>query len=268
MAAPAQAGWQDAVRRVKDYAASRAGVVSFALLPPEGRERGLRRNAGWYSASLLKPVVLGAYLRQASVRGRALNSGERALLAAMIQASADPPANELVPQLGPPALEALGHRLGLSPFDVTLPIWGSSHITAQGYAQFFRALPDAIPSGHRLYARHLLRNVVASQRWGVGAVDSKGWDLLFKGGWRAGRGSGRIVNQAARLECGDRVLAAVVLTDHDPSHDYGTDTVRGVMRRLLQPLKRCADQVRVSDHRLSLTTHAYRTSRRPRSSTG
>ena len=236
----AQAGWSDAVRRAKDYAAQREGVVSFALAAPDGRERGLRASAGWYSASLLKPVVLAAYLRQPTVRDRPLRADERALLAPMIQASADEPANRLVPELGARRLERLGGRLGLAPFEVTLPIWGSSHVTALGYARFFGALPGAVPTLHRPYALHLLRNIVGPQRWGVGAVDTRGWDLLFKGGWRAGRGHGRIVNQAARLSCGDDVVTAVVLTDRDPSHEYGTETVRGVMRRLLSPLRRCA----------------------------
>lgn len=236
----AQAAWPDAVRRAEDFAGQRAGVVSFALLLPEGREAGLRPGAGWYSASLLKPVMLGAYLRRQAVRDRALRADERALLAPMIRASADPPANRLVPELGPPRLERLGRRLGLAPFDVTLPIWGSSHITALGYARFFRALPDALPPRHRAYALHLLRSVVGPQRWGVGEVDVRGWDLLLKGGWRTGRGYGRIVNQAARLQCGDDVVTAVVLTDRGPSHAYGTRTVRGVMKRLLRPLPRCA----------------------------
>lgn len=240
LTAAAHADWRDAARRAREYAATRAGTVSFALLPPKGEPRGLRRDAGWYSASLLKPVVMGAYLRQPSVRGRALTAGERALLAPMIQASSDPPANRLVPQLGPSALEAFGRSLGLRPFAVTLPIWGSTHITAAGYARFFRALPGAVPGRHRAYARHLLRSVVPSQRWGVGRVPAKGWDLLFKGGWRAGRGHGRIVNQAARLECGPRTLSVAVLTDRDPSHAHGTQTVEGVMRRLLRPLARCA----------------------------
>lgn len=30
-----------------------------------------------------------------------------------------------------------------------------------------------------------------------------------------------------------------LLTDRNPSDDYGTDTVQGVARRLLRPLRRC-----------------------------
>jgi hypothetical protein len=63
--------------------------------------------------------------------------------------------------------------------------------------------------------------------------------MLSKSGWRAGRGYGRIVNQAARLECGKRIVTLVVLTDRDPSHTYGTQTIGGVARRALRPLGRC-----------------------------
>jgi hypothetical protein len=183
-------------------------------------------------------VVLGTYLNRRDVRDRALSHAERALLAPMIRASADAPANRLVPALGPGRLERFGHRLGLRSLRVTLPIWGSSHITAAGYARFFRALPEAIPARHRPFARFLLRSIVAPQRWGVARVSPPGWRLLFKGGWRAGRGYGRIVNQAARLECRGIVVSLAILTDRDPSHGYGIRTVQGVARRLLRPVSR------------------------------
>lgn len=238
-AAPAEAAWKDAAAGADAYAQQRAGSVAFALVDTEGRRHGRRPFAGWYSASLLKPIILGAYLRRPSVRRRALTSAERRLLAPMIRASADDPANRLVVDLGADRVQAFGRRLGLNSLTVVLPTWGSTHITAAGYARFFRALPAAFPDRHRIYARYLLRHAVGSQRWGAGRVDARGWDLLFKGGWRAGRGHGRIVNQAARLECGAKVVTLVVLTDHNPSHDYGTRTVEGVARRLLRPLRRC-----------------------------
>ena len=237
--ADARVGWPAAVESAKEHARTRAGSVAFAIIDEAGRMRGSRRDAGWYSASLLKPVVLGAYLRRRSVRSRGLSAGERALLAPMIRRSANEPANRLVPELGTPAIRRFGRRLGLTGFRPVLPIWGTSHITAGGYASFFRSLPEALPDRHRAYGRRLLRTVVASQRWGVPAVAPGGWRVLLKGGWRAGRGYGRIVNQAARLECGARVVTLVVLTDRGPSHGYGTDTVRGVARRLLRPLGPC-----------------------------
>ena len=227
--------------RADAWAAKRAGAVSFALLDGQGRMRGRRTHAGWYSASLLKPVILGTYLSQRAVRTRPLALSERRLMEPMIRASADGPASTLFVRLGVRRLQRWGRRHRLTSLHVAAPTWGSSHITAAGYARFFRGLPEDVPPRHRRFARRLLRTIVPSQRWGVPPVRPPGWTLLFKGGWRAGRGSGRIVNQAARLECGPRVVTLVVLTDRDPSHGYGTRTVRGVARRLLAPLGPCPE---------------------------
>ena len=228
------------MRHARAFAAGRAGSVAFALVDGRGRMHGVRRHAPWYSASLLKPVLLGAYLTRPDVRYRPLRQDERALMEPMIRASADEPANTLFGRLGPPAIERFGHRLGLRSLAVAAPIWGSSIVTPAGYARFFRALPGAIGLRHRRFATRLLASIVPSQRWGVGRVRLRGAHVLFKGGWRAGRGYGRIVNQAARVACGRRVVALTILTDHDPTHDYGTATVAGVARRLLAPLRgRC-----------------------------
>lgn len=230
--------WDRAVHRARAYASTRAGAVAFAVTDEHGRLHGSRTHAGWYSASLLKPVIMGTLLTRPSVRHRPLTTAERALLTPMIRWSANEPASTLFVRLGPRTIQRFGQRHGLRSLRVAAPTWGSSRITAAGYARFFRALPEAIGLRHRRVARRLLRTVIRAQRWGVPPVAPRGWTLLLKGGWRAGRGYGRIVNQAARLECGKTVVSLTILTDHDPSHDYGTRTVRGVARRLLRPVSR------------------------------
>jgi hypothetical protein len=57
---------------------------------------------------------------------------------------------------------------------------------------------------------------------------------FFKGGWR--RSSlGHLVHQVALLERGRRAMAIAVLTEANPSHGYGHETVRGIAARLLRP---------------------------------
>ena len=232
--------WDAAVHRARAYANTRAGTVAFALADEHGLLHGSRTHAAWYSASLLKPVIMGTLLTAPSVRYRPLTNAEIELLTPMIRWSANAPASTLFVRLGVGAIQRFGHRHGLHSLRVAAPTWGSSIITAAGYARFFRALPDAIGRRHRRIARRLLRTVIGAQRWGVQPVKPPGWTLLLKGGWRAGRGHGRIVNQAARLECRKTIVSLTILTDHDPSHDYGTRTVRGVARRVLRPIRhRC-----------------------------
>lgn len=244
-AVPACAGaaagpWDQAVAAARAYAAARSGVVSFALLDDHGRQHGSREHAPWYSASLLKPVIMGTLLTRPAVRARALSSEDKALLTPMIRESANGPADVLFTRLGVRTIQHFGRRVGLHGLRVASPIWGSSIITAAGYARFFRALPQAIPARHRVFALRLLRTIIGPQRWGIPPVKPRGWTLHFKGGWRAGRGFGRIVSQAADLRCGTRTVTLTILTDRDPSHVYGTQTVRGVAARLLRPLGPCA----------------------------
>lgn len=232
-------GWDRAVAHARAYARSRAGSVAFVVIDGHGRMHGYRPHAGWYSASLLKPVILGTYLTRPSVRYRGLTLGERRLMEPMIRASADGPASTLFVRLGPATIQRWGRAHGLTSLGVVAPIWGSTHITPAGYSRFFRGLPEDIGARHRAFARRLLKSIIPSQRWGIAPVKPRGWTLLFKGGWRAGRGYGRIVNQAARLECGARRITLTILTDRDPSHSYGTHTITGVARRLLAPIRRC-----------------------------
>ena len=62
-------------------------------------------------ASLLKTLLLATFLRQGSVRDRALTSGERARLGPMIRRSANAPASALVPELGAGAIGRTGRAI-------------------------------------------------------------------------------------------------------------------------------------------------------------
>ena len=105
-------------------------------------------------------------------------------------------------------------------------------MTAADQVRLFIAVDRLVPRRHRGYARMLLSRVVPEQRWGIPRAARPDWRVLFKGGWRPEAG-GHLVHQAARLERGRRRLAIAVLTRGNPSHRYGTETVRGVTARLI-----------------------------------
>jgi hypothetical protein len=138
--------------------------------------------------------------------------------------------------VGNPGLAALARRAGMRNF-ATARSWGDSRITAADQVRFFIKIDKLTPKRHRAYALDLLRSVVGWQRWGIPQARPPGWIAYFKGGWRRDAG-GRLVNQVALLRSGDRRIAVAILTDHDPSHHYGTETVRGVGSRLLFRLER------------------------------
>lgn len=103
-------------------------------------------------------------------------------------------------------------------------------------AFFLRRLRDYVPNRHWDFARRQLARIVERQRWGVGRVDLHGWKLYFKGGW--GSGSGAVDHQVALLGRGGYRIGLAILTEGNPSHAYGKETLEGVARRLLRGLPR------------------------------
>jgi hypothetical protein len=136
--------------------------------------------------------------------------------------------------VGASGLQALARRVGMNHFAPAEPIWGESAITARDQTKFFLNIDRYVVTRHRAYAMHLLADIVPSQRWGIGQVAPKGWQLYFKGGW--GSGTGLIDNQVALLTRGCARISIAVLTMHDGSHAYGKQTLKVIFHRLLRGL--------------------------------
>jgi hypothetical protein len=228
---PAAYPWARRVASAREHAMARRGRVAFAVVDETGRLRGHRTRDRHYSASVIKAMLLVAYLNQRSVRRRPLNARDRELLGPMITRSANRAATRIRDAVGNRALAALARRAGMRDF-ATAGSWGSARITAADQARFFFRIDRYVPARHRGYARSLLRSVVPAQRWGIPPVKPSGFDIFFKGGWRP-TASGRLVHQVALLEHGNRRIAVAVLTDGNPSRRYGIRTIRGLAERLL-----------------------------------
>lgn len=213
------------------YAERRAGIESFAVVGERGGMHGYRRGRVEPSASVLKAMLLVAYLRQRSVRSRALRVSDRSLLAPMIRRSDDGTATTVLNIVGGRALARLAERGGMPHFRLRSP-WGVSEITAGGQARFFHRIDSYVPRRHRAYALRLLARIVPSQRWGIPPARPPAWRIHFKGGWASG--TGWVTHQVALLRNGERRIALAVLTRFNPSHGYGTRTIRGIARRLLR----------------------------------
>ena len=226
-------GWHPKVRDARAYAAHRTGEVAFAVRT-RSRHWSYRGAAQYRSASLVKAMLLVAYLRRGDVRDRPLRGDERALLDPMIRVSDNRAADTVHARVGLPALTALAQRAGMRHFSAH-PVWGGSLITADDQVRFFRRIDRLVPERHREYAMGLLRGITGGQRWGMPEALPKGWRIAFKGGW--GRGVTRqVTHQAALLTRGRERLAVAVLTADNPSTQYGAETIRGVTQRLLRGL--------------------------------
>jgi hypothetical protein len=237
LAAPAVAhaepNWDANKRRAIAYAQTRSGIESFVVLEEHAVRHGWHGYRAYGSASVLKAMLLVAYLNRASVRGRDLTARERGLLEPMIRWSANEPASYLVSLMGAGPLNRLAARVHMGHFRLVTPLWGLSEITALGQARFFRRIDLLIPARHRAYAMNLLNTIIAAQRWGIPPVKPPGWRIYFKGGW--GAGTGLRTHQVALLRRGkERRFSLAILTERNPSHAYGIETIRGIAQRLLR----------------------------------
>jgi hypothetical protein len=224
---PSAAGFHAA----RDFAAGRAGLVSFAAINTEGELRGLDHARQYAAASVVKAMLLAAETRRLKQADAELDSETSSLLTAMITESDNDAADAIYARVGDEGLNAVAARAGMSGFTVA-GHWGNAQITASDMARFFGDLDRQYPRELRVYAKGLLGSVIESQRWGVPAVAGDRWAVRFKGGWLPDHA---LIHQAAELDetDGDRTLAIVVLTDSQPSFEYGVETVEGVAARLL-----------------------------------
>jgi hypothetical protein len=224
--------WRPDMQSALRYKRTRIGDIAFAVRT-DSHFYAYRPDHVEWSASVLKAMLLVAYLDQPSVARRDLNARDRALLNPMITVSDNDAATEVRSIVGNSGLSALAHRVGMTSFEPAA-IWGESHITARDQTKFFLHIDSLIPKLHRAYAMRLLASVTSSQRWGIGEVAPKGWRLYFKGGW--GSGTGLIDHQVALLVRGCARVSVAVLTMDDGNHAYGKDTLKGMFARLLRGL--------------------------------
>jgi hypothetical protein len=223
--------WQPGVRAAIAYAHTRAGDVSFAVRT-EHRQWGWRVTRTVPSASVLKAMLLVAYLDDARVRNRPLGARDHALIDPMIERSDNLAATRVLQFVGARGVYGVAERAGMRRFSLDPSVWGLSRIDAADQARFFLHLDSHVVARHRATAMHLLASVTPSQRWGIGRLRLPGWQLYFKGGW--GAGTGEVEHQVVLLRHGTTRVALAVLITNSPSHAYAKQTLQGLFARLLR----------------------------------
>ncbi|MDQ3571854.1 MAG: class A beta-lactamase-related serine hydrolase [Actinomycetota bacterium] len=215
------------------YATKRGGLISFATIDSAGRLRGHHADRQYAAASVIKAMVLAAELGRLKETHTPIDANTDSLLTAMITRSDNAATDVIYDRVGDAGLHAIAERAGMTGFDIS-GYWGNAQITAADMARFFGALDRMLPRGHREYGQGLLGSVIPSQSWGIPEAAGSSWAARFKGGWLPGHA---LVHQAAELRerNGPREISLVVLTDEQPSFEYGIQTVRGLARRLLTP---------------------------------
>jgi Beta-lactamase enzyme family len=234
--------WVPGISSAKRYAARRAGEVSFAVIDWWGRLRGLHKRRTAPSASVVKVMLLVAYLRRPSVRNRPLRRSDRALLRPMIRRSDNGAASRVTYLVGARRVERLARAVRMRDFRFNPVVWGLSRISPRDQARLMYRLERYVPRRHRRFALRQLAHIVPRQRWGIGRASPPRWALYFKGGW--GGGSGWVNHQVALLKHGPLRVSLAIFTYLNPSHAYGKETLRGVAARLLRGLGPSVDRRR------------------------
>jgi hypothetical protein len=220
-------GWHPKMGDARAFATTRRGEVAIAVRTRD-RHWSYRGTVQYRSASVVKAMLLVAYLNHGDVPRRSLRSREKAFLRPMIVRSDNGAASHTRNIVGDAGLRTLARRVRMKDF-ATSPSWGSTQISPYDQTRFFYRLDAFVPRRHRGYARALLSNIIGSQRWGLPLAVPNGWRVYFKGGWLPPR----VVNQVGLLERGNRHIAIAVFTDGDPSFGYGQKSIQGVAQRLL-----------------------------------
>ncbi len=222
-----------AVGRASGFLHRRAGRTAFAVMDSEGRLSGLHVHWRFVSASVVKAMLLVAYLRRLHDHGQhRVDSYSNSFLYPMIHVSDNSAATQTWSIVGDSGLYSVAHAAGMTDFSI-VGIWANAQISAADQARFFFEMDSLIPHEFVGYARFLLSTIAGYESWGIPAVARpRGYRVFFKGGWR-GTGLGQLVHQVGRLEGHHRRFSIAVMTDGDPSMGYGIGTIQGVTGALL-----------------------------------
>jgi hypothetical protein len=229
----ARAAWRPDTRAAIKYIHTRNGHITFAVRT-DSHLWGYHRTEGTHSASVVKALLLVAYLDDPRVRSRPLTRADHRLIDPMIQRSDNIAANKVLAFVGARRVQHTATRVGMHRFHLNPFVWGGSRIDASDQTRFFLHYDAHVVARHRATAMHLLRTIVPEQRWGIGQVRPDGWRLYFKGGW--GSGTGLVDHQVALLTHARDRVAVAVLTNGNLDHAYGQRTLHGVFARLLRGL--------------------------------
>jgi beta-lactamase class A len=185
------------------------------------------------SASIVKAIILPALLRWHQETGTPLSSEERDEATLMITQSDNDAATELWNEVG---MSRLQHFLNLAKMGETQldqnGYWGLTQVTAHDEMLLLQllTLPNSVLSASsRSYQLGLMARVISSQRWGTPAGAPSGVTVHVKNGWLPDD-TGWHINSIGAFTGKNKNYLIAVLTDDNPSEQYGIDTIQAVAR--------------------------------------
>ncbi|PSK85977.1 beta-lactamase class A [Murinocardiopsis flavida] len=220
---------------IQQAADQRKGRIAVGVSAYDGDLTcGLNPQAEFDAASVGKVVILGTLLRTAMDEGRELTAKEKELATDMITVSGNDSTVELRDQLGAKRIQRF---LDLAGMDATtlhpkgsvglMKINTTDELTL---LRLLRTDNDVLGAAQRDYARKLMGDVVADQRWGVPTGAPADAGVYLKNGWLPYDNTDTWrVNSIGGFQgtpIGDYEI--VVLTDDNAGMQYGVDTIESV----------------------------------------
>jgi hypothetical protein len=222
------------IARAERYLASRGGHTALAVVDSEGRLSGAHVHDRFITGSVVKAMLLVAYLRRLHAIGQhTIDSYSASFLFPMINVSDNGAATQCWSIVGDGGLYSVAHAAGMTDFSIS-GIWANAYLSAAEQARFFFEMDSLVPREFVGYARFLLSHIAGYESWGIPAIARPlGYTVFFKGGWRPSPDIW-LVHQIARLEGHGRTFSMAVMTDGDADMGYGIDTIQGVTAALLR----------------------------------
>jgi Beta-lactamase enzyme family len=227
-----------AAKLARDIQAARHGRLSTVALwfnaPEDGLTCTLSGSSHFDSASIVKVTILGALLRKALDQHRYLTSTEDAEAWGMITQSNNDDASALWYELGHSYLQ---HFLNLAGMRQTYlgpgGYWGLTQVTAHDETLLLQLLVTrnkVLSNASRAYALDLMAQVVSYERWGVPAGTPRGVAVHVKNGWLPRATHGWRIHSIGAFTWPKGWYTIVVLTQDNPTEDYGIATIEGIAR--------------------------------------
>jgi beta-lactamase class A len=185
------------------------------------------------SASVVKMIILAALLRWHQETGTPLSDDEKYLATLMITQSDNDATTALWNEVG---LDQMQRFLDLAQMHETVlnswGAWGMTQVTAHDEMLLLRLLTGnnaVLNTASRDYQLGLMAQVIDGQRWGTPAGAPPGVTVQVKNGWLP-LPDGWHVNSLGAFSGHGRDYMIVVLTDGDPTEQYGIDTIEQLSR--------------------------------------
>jgi hypothetical protein len=230
---PAEHALADLSPAAASFLAGRTGNIGVAIgLVRQTDSYGWRSDARFPLASIAKLAIMATVLDNSSKQGQQLTVRQLTLLQAMLEWSDNDAASALWASLGGGVtVRNYVRSIGMKDFVPGAGShWGDSVDSPADIARLLAALADGsiLDESNSSLALVLMSRVERSQRWGVTAGAPSGALLAFKNGWAQMpdgtwelHSAGVIVPQRA-----DNAYAIVILTQAQPSLEYGVQTIQ------------------------------------------